>query len=53
MWCYENGEQFAVEITTFVVGEDIHTLSWVFPVGRDKIQIDHIAINCKWKNVNS
>ena len=47
----ENGEKFAefVEITTFFPHKDVHKLTWVSPGGRDKNQIDHIAINGKWK----
>lgn len=29
--------------------KEIHELTWVSLGGRDKIQIDHIAINGKWK----
>lgn len=52
----ENGEQF-VEFcgnNNLVIGgtlfphKDIHKLTWVSPGGRDKNQIDHIAINGKW-----
>ncbi|XP_071136879.1 craniofacial development protein 2-like [Mytilus edulis] len=29
--------------------KDVHKLTWVSPGGRDKNQIDHIAINGKWR----
>ena len=38
-----------MEITTFFPHKDVHKLTWVSPGGRDKNQIDHIAINGKWK----
>ena len=38
-----------VEITNFFPHKDVHKLTWVSPGGRDKNQIDHIAINGKWK----
>ena len=53
----ENGEKFAefcgnnnlVYGGTLFPHRDIHKLTWVSPGGRDKNQIDHIAINGKWK----
>ena len=53
----ENGEKFTEFCgnNNLVVGgilfphKDIHKLTWVSPGGRDENQIDHIAINGKWK----
>lgn len=53
----ENGEFFTEFCgnNNLVIGgtlfqhKEIHKLTWVSPGGRDKIQIDHIAINGKWK----
>ena len=53
----ENGEYFTefcgnnnlVIGGTLLQHKEIHKLTWVSPGGRDKNQIDHIAISGKWK----
>lgn len=53
----ENGEYFTEFCgnNSLVIGgtlfqhQEIYKLTWVSPGGRDKNQINHIAINGKWK----
>ncbi|XP_063410454.1 craniofacial development protein 2-like [Mytilus trossulus] len=53
----ENGEHLVdfCGLNNLVIGgtlfrhKDVHKLTWVSPGGRDKNQIDHIAINGKWR----
>lgn len=53
----ENGEYFTefCRNNSLVIGgtlfqhQEIYKLTWVSPGGRDKNQINHIAINGKWK----
>ncbi|XP_052080744.1 uncharacterized protein LOC127718727 [Mytilus californianus] len=53
----ENGEHLVdfCGLNNLVIGgtlfrhKEVHKLTWVSPGGRDKNQIDHIAINGKWR----